>query len=348
MPQTLWTAFPEETLSAMPFDEAQQLALIDIFDLWDETSPFRRALALLGIVVPDAETDMVVFYKNRPYINATVLAQIVSGGAVKPVAEAAAGYRFKTSLSPFAYARLFKLQWRLTSYLQAALRRDDVPEERDAALAESLALGLCLQALMMRLNAAGRENLAQYLADPKRAPAAQRATVMQLQAVQLRRTQLSPVWHKLFPKQAGFVAEVPPYFWDHPADITVAAMPQDTTTMPQTEQSLFYGMPVVAGQISGLAVVMADAALPPEKPADKCVFVFRYARPEAVEAYTMADAVLFGEGGALSHACVVAREQGIPCITGLGAGFYERIKNADTKTWLAIDGAAATVRVIAA
>lgn len=349
MPQTLWTAFPEETLSAMPFDETQQLALIDVFDLWDETSPFRRALALLDIVVPDAETDMVMFYKNRPYINATVLTQIVSGGAVKPVVEEAAGYRFKTSLSPFAYARLFKLQWRLTQYLQAALQRADVPADDDAALAESLALGLCLQALMMRLSAAGRKNLAQYLADPKAAPAAQRATVMQLQAVQLRRTQLSPVWHKLFPKQEGVVADVPPYFWDHPADITAAALLQNILAVPQntsSAQMLFYGMPVVGGQVSGLAVVMVDDTLPPEKPADKCVFVFRYARPEAVEAYTMADAVLFGDGGALSHACVVAREQGIPCITGLGGAFYDRMKTAGDQTWLAIDGAAAMVRII--
>jgi phosphohistidine swiveling domain-containing protein len=344
MPQTLWTAFPEETLSAMPFDAAQQLALIDVFDLWDETSPFRRALARLNIAVPDAETDMVMFYKNRPYINATVLTKIVSGGAVKPVADETAGYRFQTSRSPFAYVRLFKLQWRLTQYLQEALQRNAVPEEDDAALAESLALGLCLQALMMRLNAAARGNLAQYLADPKAAPAAQRATVMQLQAVQMRRTQLSPVWHKLFPKQEGAVTEVPPYFWDHPTDITAAALPQNISS----EQRLFYGMPVVGGQVSGLAVVMVDDVLPPEKPADKCVFVFRYARPEAVEAYTMADAVLFGDGGALSHACVVAREQGIPCITGLGGAFYDRMKAADNQTWLAIDGAAAMVRVISA
>lgn len=341
MPHTLWTAFPEDTLSAMPFDDAQQLALIDVFDLWDETSPFRLALSLLGIAVPDAETDMVMFYKNRPYINATVLTHLVSGGAVKPVADAAAGYRFKTSLSPFAYARLFKLQWRLTQYLQTALAQP-LPTEDDAGLTESLALGLCMQALMMRLNGDARQNLARYLADPKSAPGAQRATIVQLQAVQARRTQLSPVWHKLFPKQTDKAVDVPPYFWDHPQDIAASDVPPSVSP----GQMLFHGMPVVGGQVSGLVVVAAGDTPPAEKPADKCVFVFRYARPEAVEFYPMADAVLFGDGGVLSHACVVAREQGIPCITGLGAGFYDRMKTADTKTWLAIDGAAATVRVI--
>lgn len=341
MAQTLWTAFPEDTLSAMPFDDAQQLALIDVFDLWDETSPFRCALALLGIAVPDADTDMVLFYKNRPYINATVLTHLVSGGAVKPVADAAAGYRFKTSLSPFAYARLFKLQWRLSQYLQTALAQP-VPQDDEVVLAESLALGLCMQALMMRLSGDARKNLAQYLADPKSAPAAHRATVMQLQAVQVRRTQLSSVWHKLFSKHTGAVVEVPPYFWDHPQDIAAAAVPPSVPP----DQMLFHGMPVVGGQVSGLAVIVAGDTPPAEKPADKCVFVFRYARPEAVEFYPLADAVLFGDGGVLSHACVVAREQGIPCITGLGGGFYDRIKTADNKTWLAVDGAAATVRVI--
>lgn len=341
MIQTLWTAFPEDTLSAMPFDDAQQLALIDVFDLWDETSPFRRALALLDIAVPDAETDMVIFYKNRPYINATVLTNLVSGGAVKPVADEAAGYRFKTALSPVAYVRLFKLQWRLTQYLQTVLTQD-VPAEDEAALAESLALGLCMQALMLRLGASARQNLAAYLADPKSAPAAQRATVMQLQAVQARRTQLSPFWHKMFPKQQGAAVEVPPYFWDHPQDITAIVEPVTVAA----GQRLFHGMPVAGGQVSGLAVIAADDTPPAEKPADKCVFVFRYARPEAVAFYAMADAVLFCDGGVLSHACVVARAQGIPCITGLGAGFYDRMKTAGNKTWLAIDGAAATVRVI--
>lgn len=343
MPQTLWTAFPEDTLSAMPFDAAQQIALIDVFDLWDETSPFRRALAMLGIAVPDVQTDMVMFYKNRPYINATVLTEIVSGGAVRPVAEGVAGYSFKTSLSPFAYARLFKLQWRLSLYMQGALKSAGAPDEDDAALAESLALGLCLQGLMMRLGAKVSENLAAYLADPAAAPASQRSTVMQLQAVQVRRTQLSPVWQKLFPKKSGGESvEVPPFFWDHPRDMTAESVP----VVVSAEQMLFEGMPVVGGQVSGLAVVMVEDKLPPEKPAHKCVFVFRYARPEAVEAYAMADAVLFGDGGVLSHACVVAREQGLPCITGLGGAFYERMKDAGGKTWLAIDGAAATVRVI--
>jgi len=218
-----------------------------------------------------------------------------------------------------------------------------VPDEGDAALAESLALGLCLQGLMMRLGGKARASLAACLADPASAPASQRATIMQLQAVQARRTQLSPVWQKLFPKNGTAAGvEVPPYFWDHPRDMTAADVPVAVSA----EQMLFEGVPVAGGQVSGLAVVMVEDKLPQEKPADKCVFVFRYARPEAVIAYAMADAVLFGDGGVLSHACVVAREQGLPCITGLGGAFYERMKEAGGKTWLAIDGVAATVRVI--
>lgn len=345
MPHMLWTAFPEDTLSAMPFDEAQQLALIDIFDLWDEESPWRQALAALQLPAPDTETDIVLFYKNRPYINTTVLAGLVSCGTVKVVEDAAGGYRFKPRFSIAGYIRLFRLQWRLTQYVQEILQQENLPEDRDAALAQSLALGLCMQALMLRLNARARDKLPQYLADPKTAPAAQRMTILQLQQIQLRRTKLSPVWHDMFVAPRGMeLAEVPAFFWDHPTDIASVAAPVQSAAT--TAQMLFHGMPVTGGQVSGLAVVMVSDDLPAEKPADKCVFVFRHARPEAVEAYAMADAVLFADGGVLSHACVVAREQGLPCITGLGADFYTRMKSADAKTWLAIDGAAASVRVI--
>lgn len=342
MPQILWTAFPEDVLSAQAFDEAQQQALIRIFDLGEETSPFRRALALLDVPAPAAAGDMVMFYQNRPYINATVLTALVSGGAVRVVPDSAAGYRFKTSFSPFAYARLFRLQWKLSLYMQAVLAQADIPSDDDAALAESLALGLCLQGLMMRLGTRGREHLAVWLADPAAAPATQRTTVTQLQAVQARRTRLSPVWHRRFALRSGAAVEVPSWFWDHPRAVAAETPPAS----PAAAQMLFEGMPVCGGRVSGMAVVMAGDHPPRKKPADKCVFVFRHARPQAVAAYAMADAVLFANGGLLSHACVVAREQGLPCITGLGNAFYERLQEAGGRIWLAVDGAHATVRVI--
>src|SRR5690606_34342565 len=106
------------------------------------------------------------------------------------------------------------------------------------------------------------------------------------------------------------------------------------------------GLPVCAGKISGMAVVMVADTPPAEKPADSCIFIFRHARPDTTECFAMADAVLFANGGVLSHACVVAREQGVPCITGLGADFYAQMKNTTGKVWLTIDGGTGDVRLV--
>src|SRR5690606_13644567 len=107
-------------------------------------------------------------------------------GTAHAVPGGAEGYRFERRLTLAGGLRLCRLQWRIARFLQQVFAHGGVPAERDAALAESLALGLCLQALLQRLDSNARRHMAQWLADPSSAPLWHRRTFRQLQAIQLR------------------------------------------------------------------------------------------------------------------------------------------------------------------
>jgi len=347
MAQILWMAFPEETLAGQAFTPAQQEQLEDIFDLWEATSPWRQALEMIG-AKPGAAEEMLTWHENRPYINATEMAAVMSSGAIVPVPDDKDGYRFDSHMTLMGYWRLFCLQWRVSTFLESHIAITDVPLDEKAALAESLALGLCLQSLMLRLDAKARDHMAAWLANPSLIPAIHRRTFKYMQYIQLRRTQLSVVWQSLFKSQSGVSQDSSalPYFWDEPPTGGGASQGRAVHDAAVVTENAFKGLPVCAGNISGMAVVMVTDAPPAEKPADSCIFVFRHARPDTTQCFAMADAVLFANGGVLSHACVVAREQGVPCITGLGADFYAQMKNATGKVWLTIDGGTGDVRLI--
>jgi phosphoenolpyruvate synthase/pyruvate phosphate dikinase len=58
------------------------------------------------------------------------------------------------------------------------------------------------------------------------------------------------------------------------------------------------------------------------------VLLFAQARPETVELFPFASGLVFAEGGALSHACTVAREMNIPAVTAVGIGFLKQVEAA--------------------
>jgi phosphohistidine swiveling domain-containing protein len=289
---------------------------------------------------------MLTWHENRPYINAREMAAVMSSGAIVPVPDDKEGYRFESRVTLMGYWRLFCLQWRVSTFLESHIAITDVPLDEKAALAESLALGLCLQSLMLRLDAKARDHMAAWLANPGLIPAIHRRTFKYMQYIQLRRTQLSVVWQSLFKAQSegGQDNSALPYFWDQP--LAADGLKPIAVDSPVAAAETFKGLPVCAGNISGMAVVMVTDAPPAKKPADSCIFIFRHARPDTTECFAMADAVLFANGGVLSHACVVAREQGVPCITGLGADFYAQMKNATGEVWLTIDGGTGDVRLV--
>lgn len=328
----LWLKFPDDAvLNAIP-SAAGKAALEKIFAN-DAQSPWRAALALIGLSAPDIR--MIRWHYDVPYFNGAAMVGAVSGGAVVPQKTADGGYVFAVRGGVW---RMLRNQWRIARFRQ---RIDGLPD----SLPLSLALGLVMQSHMLRLGPHAAR-IADYLAAPESAPVSLRPLVADLQALQMRRTAMSSVWHDILPPGAGDVApeNLPEFFWDD-------AVPAISVTAPAAAppgNGPWKGTPVCPGAVTGLAVMMDRAvtaeslrALAAEYNAP-LLLVFRAARPQSVEYFTSAHGLLFCEGGALSHACTVARSMNIPCITALGTGLWRRLENGE-RLWVAMDGLAGTL-----
>lgn len=337
----LWLPFPDDSLSGRRFDAAAQARLAKIFDVGDAASPWMRALKILKMPPPPADVQMIGWRSGVPYINGSALAVIVTDGTAVAVPDAARGYRFVTPRKLISLPRVMGQQWRVTRFVQDRLRKLADPD-RDP-LVESLALGLATQVLLMRLDAAAVAKMAQYLVNPSAAPMMHRQTFSWLQDIQLRRTALSPAWHQLFldvPKtDAG---APPPYFWDDEAGVMLS-----TPAAPSADLGgLYHGQPVFAGRAQGPAEVITRPEDNPEPRNDRRIFVFRHARPETTVYFAQAGAVLYAHGGVLSHACVVARDMGVPCVTGLGDEFFEQVTAPENQPLvLSVDAASGNVKI---
>lgn len=338
---TLWMNFPEDSISQRQFGAAAQKRLEDIFNLADQTSPWRRAIALLRMPLPAAETQMIAGHKGVPYVNGSALGYIASGGIVVAVPDGAQGFRFSAPRAILKLPRVIALQWRVTRFIQERLADRAAPDTN--AITESLALGLALQTLLMRLDTKTAARMPQYLADPAAAPLLHRKTFSWIQALQLRRTALSPAWHDLFADAPAVdhSRKLPPFYW---CDQAPDAPPIEAAPPPQT--NIFKGQPVCAGRAEAAAEIVTHLADTPPSRADKPVYVFRYARPETTVYFPQAGALVFAHGGVLSHACVVARDMGIPCVTGVGDDFFERISTSGAGLRLAVDGSNGDVEII--
>jgi hypothetical protein len=215
------------------------------------------------------------------------------------------GYAIRPKLTLFALPRLVKMQWRLSAVLAGL---DDPVAEKER-LFQSLKLGVALQVLQMRLPTHTSGELARWLSDPPQAPQNARTTLNLLHQIQLKRTKLSHAWTENFsPADAPIPEEFPDHFWDEFRFAPVV------TSEKRTYPNRFQGTPIYGG--TGAGTLGQD------------LLVFAQATPHAVEQYSLAKAVFFARGGVLSHACVVAREQKLPCITGLGPTFFERVQEA--------------------
>lgn len=326
MKDTLWMKFPDESVAGLVFDDAARARFEAVFDAANPQSPWSRAVAAAKF--RKVQGPLVKWHEGMPYFNWNAMMSVISGGAVvitktpqgEPAYGIIRGFR--------ALWNLFVCQWR-----SVKLMKKDFGGE---ALVESIALGLVMQSLMLRLGAGASQNLAKWLAGTETPPKSCVRIVMELQQVQMRRTALSPVWKNLLPAETGAEKNLPEYFWnDAPAPVNAAAT---------AHKGPWKGLPVCAGQAAGRAVFIKsakDAVLPAG--GAPLVLVFRRARPDAVELYPRAAAVVFAEGGVLSHACVVAREMNIPCVTGLGADFFDAPRDGAI---LSVDGGAGTVEEI--
>lgn len=330
----LWLKFPDDAaFTAIPSAEGKR-ALERVFDTADAQSPWRAALALIGL--PVQALPMIKWHRDAPYFNAAALAGVASGGALMPERTPDGGYRLVLRSGIGSFVAMMRAQWRITRF---RARVDHVP----GSLTLSLALGIVMQSHLIRM-AAHAAQLPTYLAAPDSAPVHLRALVADMQALQMKRTALSSHWDAIVTGAADTAVEsLPEYFWNEPSVLSIPAA--------RTEQGPWKGLPVCAGMVTGLAVAMDrgitldDLATLRARYHAPLILVFRAARPQSAEFFVAAQALLFCEGGALSHACTVARDRNIPCVTALGYDLWVYVSERES-AWLSFDGATGTVSIV--
>src|SRR5262249_6433874 len=80
------------------------------------------------------------------------------------------------------------------------------------------------------------------------------------------------------------------------------------------------GLPASPGAASGKVVFSADDAEKQARGGDKVILVRRETSPEDIHGMHAAEGILTSTGGMTSHAAVVARGMGKPCVAGAGGG----------------------------
>jgi pyruvate, orthophosphate dikinase len=92
------------------------------------------------------------------------------------------------------------------------------------------------------------------------------------------------------------------------------------------------GRPACPGIVSGVVVTDVDEAETRALEGEDVIIARATTNPHDVSAMSVVRGILTEIGGATSHAAVVSRELGLPCIVGCGAGVL-----------MALDGALVTV-----
>jgi pyruvate,orthophosphate dikinase len=85
-----------------------------------------------------------------------------------------------------------------------------------------------------------------------------------------------------------------------------------------TRKVIAKGLPASPGAASGKVVFSADAAERQARDGEKVILVRRETSPEDIHGMHAAEGILTSTGGMTSHAAVVARGMGKPCVAGAG------------------------------
>lgn len=345
----LWFKFAEDTtLPAHPPPE-QQSTLEDIFDPQNPQSQWCVALGLLNLQYAAPKNGLIKWHDGIPYMNWNYMTDIVTGGSVQLVREDDGGYTMKARHTLSSLLGLVKTHWKISKYLNDRLATDaSFPETTDAQIAESLALGICLSALRQRLPAMSEEELANNLRAPEKLGSQHQKTIAQINRIQERRTALSDSWRTYFPEDRGAHdnQNAPAYFWN-----TAEYSPAPDTQADTKNKTEWKGIGVSGRVVTGRAIILHSIKDMPQitKEDRPVIAIFPYARPETIEAFPQIDAVLYSTGGVLAHACVIAREQNMTCVTALGPDFIDYMvtrTSTDEKIWLNVDPQSGTINII--
>lgn len=319
----VWVRFSEDT-SLPPVLGADEKTLLEkIFSGVDPESPLQKAFRRLGLVL--ASQPMLKWEGENPLFNWQAVVAVLGGGWI----EAAAPDAYRTNPTPLHLFRFLRTQWEISRYLARTLKAP-LPENEEDQIVESLALGFAALMLTFSLPRHDQAQLAEWLARPEKLSARLRRTVLKLRAIQSRRTKLTPAWQHLFPgtEDAGTESK-------------------DASKPARTEWS---GIGVSGYAVVGrLHLAESGAAGTISSSVDPVIFVFRRARPDSTTCFGKAAAVLYAEGGVMSHACTIAREENLTCVTALGVDFYEDIRalaSQEEQVWLSVDGQTGRVGLV--
>ena len=259
----IWRKFADDCGLSDDMDDKAQQNLAHIFAADDKQSLWSQALSLLGLDEPAPEGGCMRWQDGAPYIHWGYMVRLVSAGAADYFDGA-----YHISYAPHKLWRLMRAQWRMSRYILTKIAKDaPLPSTDNEQLIESLALGVCLLGLTFRLKNMDESALAAALYDPSQLPVSVQRTITQMQAIQERRTHLSPAWGRLFP-----------------AHQTIKAVEKSTLVWPVSERDTWHGIGVCGNDVVGRAVFLnkvSDFKLL-DKTTDPLVLILPRARPETV------------------------------------------------------------------
>jgi len=128
--------------------------------------------------------------------------------------------------------------------------------------------------------------------------------------------------------------EAPSRFWEKEGRI------QSLDNKPSVSDTRWEGVGTARGRVRGRAVVLIEPDLARIRSGD--ILVTKHTDPGWTPLFTIIGGIIVERGGMLSHASVVAREYGIPCITQI-SGISSKLK---TGQQIEMDGLKGRVEVI--
>jgi pyruvate,water dikinase len=123
-----------------------------------------------------------------------------------------------------------------------------------------------------------------------------------------------------------------------PMTTSLGTVPSDTG--PADEQ-VVRGTPAAPGHVEGRARLLHDVADPDWTPG--AVLLTERTDPDWTPLMAEAAALVTAAGGMLCHAAIVARELGVPCVTGVGPAALSRLAVGGE---VAVDGTEGTVAIL--
>jgi pyruvate, orthophosphate dikinase len=130
-----------------------------------------------------------------------------------------------------------------------------------------------------------------------------------MNAVAMVRTSVEMVNEGLLPKEQALLRINP----EHLEQLLYPGLDPDFEAVP-----LAQGLPASPGAASGKCVFDADSAETRGRAGEKVILVREETKPEDIHGFFASQGILTSRGGKTSHAAVVARGMGKPCVAGAG------------------------------